>query len=315
MARGLLASDAVIAATVLPGGVSNVVLAVTAGDARFVVKQSLARLAVAQEWRATQARTVTEATALDLVRRWTPAHAPVVVDLDTGSLILVITAAPASWRNLRSELLAGKVDETLFRELGNLLARWQSETADRPDLIGGLEAPGAFRQLRTDPFHRAVAAHHPVLAPAVLACVEELETSRSCLVHGDFSPKNILAGADGFWVLDFEVAHAGAPVFDVAFLVTHLVLKAIVRPVQATAYGRAAALFLDAYLGSAPPGLRWEATALARHAACLLLARVDGRSPAAYLESPHRDTVRALGQDLLLRPPEGLAGIFERIRT
>ena len=37
---------------------------------------------------------------------------------------------------------------------------------------------------------------------------------RRCLVHGDLSPKNVLLGGGGLWVIDFEVAHVGDPAFD-----------------------------------------------------------------------------------------------------
>lgn len=40
-----------------------------------------------------------------------------------------------------------------------------------------------------------------------------MTSTKSCLVHGDYSPKNILVGATGVWVVDFEVAHFGDPVF------------------------------------------------------------------------------------------------------
>ena len=40
--------------------------------------------------------------------------------------------------------------------------------------------------------------------------------TRVCIVHGDYSPKNVLIGG-GLWVIDFEAVHFGDPAFDVAF--------------------------------------------------------------------------------------------------
>jgi aminoglycoside phosphotransferase (APT) family kinase protein len=43
---------------------------------------------------------------------------------------------------------------------------------------------------------------------------------------GDFSPKNIMVGMDEqVYILDFEVTHVGNPVFDLAFLLAHLLCK------------------------------------------------------------------------------------------
>jgi hypothetical protein len=44
---------------------------------------------------------------------------------------------------------------------------------------------------------------------------------------------------------------------------------------------------------------------LAANVACLLLARVDGKSPADYLTDAERERVRALGKQML-REPEAL---------
>src|SRR5260370_576343 len=78
---------------------------------------------------------------------------------------------------------------------------------------------------------RAVIDRHPELDAVVGPYVDQMLATHRCLVHGDYSPKNVLLGDDGLWVLDFEVGHLGDPVFDVAFLLNHLLLKAIHRPV------------------------------------------------------------------------------------
>ena len=56
---------------------------------------------------------------------------------------------------------------------------------------------------------------------------ERLVTCRSVLVHGDFSPKNLLVSGDRLVIIDCEVAWYGDPAFDLAFLLNHLCLKAL----------------------------------------------------------------------------------------
>ena len=46
------------------------------------------------------------------------------------------------------------------------------------------------------------------------------------LVHGDYSPKNILLHGSRMVLLDHEVIHWGDPAFDVGFSLTHLLSKA-----------------------------------------------------------------------------------------
>ena len=55
-----------------------------------------------------------------------------------------------------------------------------------------------------------------------------LET-RSCLVHGDVQPANVLLTDGGPKLLDAEIAHMGDPAFDMGQLLGHLLLPAAAR--------------------------------------------------------------------------------------
>lgn len=302
----------------LGGGVSNVVLLVEAGTRRMVVKQALPRLRVAQNWPAKRERARTEAAALQIVAGLTPGAVPGVIDADAKRCVLTIEAAPVRWQPWKSALLAGRANAGVAGRLGALLGTWHRTTA-------GLAIPHdaeAFEQLRLDPYYRTAARHHPRLAPVILAAAEELANRQECLVHGDYSPKNVLVSRHGrrLWVIDFEVAHRGHPVFDVAFLLSHLVLKAIHRPAAAPAFHAAAERFLANYAAAGSTGAG-QGSALSVHLGCLLLARVDGKSPVEYLDEVGADTTRALATTLLRAPLEepmgNVAGfvttVFERL--
>jgi 5-methylthioribose kinase len=47
------------------------------------------------------------------------------------------------------------------------------------------------------------------------------------------------------------------------------------------------------------------------HVGCLMIARVDGKSPAEYLSPDERDAARAAGSQLLLEPPDSLDKALE----
>jgi hypothetical protein len=165
-----------------------------------------------------------------------------------------------------------------------------------------------FEQLRIEPFHRTVASRHPELAPRVNFAAEALvAVPGRCLVHGDFSPKNVLVGAEGLWVIDFEVAHVGNPVFDLAFLLAHLILKSIHRPGSAAAYRDCAAQFLQFYEESAGEEFMPSDESLSLHVGCLLLARVDGKSPAEYLTTPERKGAWRVGASFVKDPAHPLS--------
>ncbi len=282
----------------LGGGVSNVVLAVGA----YVVKQALPRLRVSEEWLAKRERAVTEGEALRLAHRLTPGRVPEVFDIDREACALTIARAPAGWRSWKTALLAGDVDPAVAEELGRILAAWHVDSAGDEQVAHRFDDWQAFDQLRLDPYHRTVARRHPDLAGAVHRLMAEMEERRMAFVHGDFSPKNVLVGDTGLWVLDFEVAHYGDPSFDLAFMLNHLSLKAIHRPQAAARYRRCAEVFLAAY-GHGAPQLAATSERLARHLGCLMLARVDGKSPAEYLTAEGRERARRKGRRLLLRPP------------
>jgi aminoglycoside phosphotransferase (APT) family kinase protein len=296
--RGVIDDPAKAEARALGGGVSNVVLAVTTPDAEVVVKQSLPKLRVAEEWLAKQERAITEAAALRLAAGLTPGAVPEVLDVDEPAFALTIACAPGHWVNWKDELLAGRADVGVAAELGRLLAAWHVGTTA---IDARFDDQEAFEQLRVDPYYRTAMARHPDLARPITDCIERMAATRQCLVHGDYSPKNVLlapeaaaeAAHGAVWVLDFEVAHLGDPAFDLAFLHNHLVLKAIHRPAARDAYRACAEAFDAAYTQPV------HAPYVRQHQGCLLLARVDGKSPAEYLTEDERTTARAMARTVI----------------
>jgi 5-methylthioribose kinase len=298
VARGLVEPGSQLTASELGWGVSSVVIAVDADGLHAVVKQALPRLRVAEEWLAKRERAITEADALRLAAAITPNSVPDVLDVDEDTCALVVARAPAEWPNWKEELLAGRADSGVARRLGELLAHWHERTEGDEDVARRFSDAEAFEQLRVDPYYRTVMRRWPALERAVGAHVEAMLDTHACLVHGDFSPKNVLVGEDGMWVIDFEVAHVGDPVFDLAFMVNHLMLKAIHRPEGRDGYRGCAEAFLAAY------GREAEPSYLFGHVGCLMVARVDGKSPAEYLTEGERLQARALGTRLVLDPPK-----------
>jgi 5-methylthioribose kinase len=298
-ARGVIAPTHASART-LGGGVSNVVLAVDDETRHLVLKQARAKLQVAEEWYAPRERVLREAEGLRVLAKIDPDAVPRVVDLDPEALTLTIERAPDEWTDWKERLFTGEVDTGVAAALGGSLQRMQAVTRGGAGLSADLIADSdTFEVLRLQPYHLAVAQRNPELANDVLAVVERIRATRTCLVHGDFSPKNILVGRSGSWVIDFEVAHLGDPTFDPAFLASHLLIKAIHLPVWRDRFVAAGNSFFGAYFADTSD---IDVAHLSRQIGCLLLARVDGKSPVEYVDAAQRRQVHALGALLLTHP-------------
>jgi aminoglycoside phosphotransferase (APT) family kinase protein len=306
--RGVVPKGSELTVEELSGGVSGTVLAVRGPGIALVVKQALPQLLVADEWIAPARRTDTEAAALRLAARLIPGRVPPVVDSDAKRHIVVLQHAPNGWRNWQAEMLEGRPHAPSGVWAGDTLGRLHEATAGDEEVATEFADYEAFAALRLEPYHGTVMERLPRLAPALEPLVEELRDGRACLVHGDFAPKNILIGRDGAWILDAEVAHVGNPVFDLAFFLAFPLLTAVQKPELADACAELTAGFLTAYERRAPKLLpSWQS--LSAHTGAMVLARTDGRSPAAFLGRAAAKRARKIGERLLLEPAPDLAAV------
>jgi tRNA A-37 threonylcarbamoyl transferase component Bud32 len=263
-----------------------------------VVKQSLPRLRVAEEWLAKQDRILAEARGLELAALLTPGRVPRLVDFDEVHHAITLEAAPRDWRTWKEQLFDGTAERLTALGLGETLGTWHSATATDPRYGALLADTETFFQLRVEPYHLSIASRHDDLRARIEAVIARMNGRRHCVVHGDFSPKNVLSGGGDFWVLDFEVSHVGDPVFDVAFMLHHLILKAV-HTGSVERLMQLAQAFTSAYRATAGNDVFDDRDYLAAHIGCLLLARVDGKSPAEYLTVENRSAIRAEGTRLL----------------
>lgn len=307
--RGVFSRTGPITVGQLGGGISNVVLAATQGDLSVVVKQALEKLRVADLWPASRERTITEAEALRLAQRLSPGSVPEVLDLDRQACALTILAAPGGWENWKQRLLAGDADPAIAEDLGRLLAKWQGATSGDAAVARAFGSTQVFYQLRVDPYYITVAKRRPELQAAIEDLVARMQGTRLCLVHGDYSPKNVLVG-QGRWVIDFEVAHYGDPSFDIAFMVNHLLLKRLHVPTAAADLALCAKAFWRAFESVLVP-LAIRPTYVFGHVGCLMVARVDGKSPVEYLGQAEREIARRIGSQFLLDPPASMEEALE----
>ena len=267
---------------VLTGGVSNVVLAITTADKKLVLKQALAELKVAEKWEADQRRAIVEANAIALFHKLSPNQVPNLVFLDPERFVLILDRVPVGSTVWKTDLLDGVINPDVAGVLGTTLAKWHNFGETNKEARLQFMEDSLFEQLRIDPFYRFVSAKNDLLKPVIDKLIGELEGDKTTIVHGDFSPKNIMVGMDEqVYILDFEVTHVGNPVFDLAFLLAHLLCKLFRtnEPLQAKMLIASADNFVAAY-----EDVREIAESLPLHTALIALARVEGKSPVNYLD-------------------------------
>lgn len=287
----------------LGGGVSNLVFRAQRPGDCLVLKQPLAKLDVEDDWPADPDRVHNEATAARTYQRIIQAsgiediRVPAIRFEDRSDHVIGMECAPEEASMWKRMLLQRQVEPDIGANLGRMLGRVHSRTAFTGWGRDEFSSQQPFIQLRIDPYHRTTAERHPEVAGPIHREVERILKVHRCLVHGDYSPKNILVErrADGhrrLWILDFEVAHWGDPAFDAAFMMNHLFIKSIYRFPNRESYLETASAFWRAYQEE----IQWELESSVVTELCILmLARVDGKSPVEYIETgPVAETLREI---------------------
>ena len=210
----------------LSGGVSSFIAVVGEDGDPWVLKAARHRLDVRDEWTADPRRAHREGAILDaLDGSLGPLRVPRVYRIHDDPPVLEMEWLAPPAVNWKAELLAGRVDLGIV----DALARGMSVLHQRP-VPAGIAGPAGtalFDSLRLDPYYRHVAARHREHAAALDRLIADCTAYRPArLVHGDFTPKNVLATDGPPVLLDWEVIHAGDPAFDLGMLSAHLLLKA-----------------------------------------------------------------------------------------
>jgi aminoglycoside phosphotransferase (APT) family kinase protein len=314
-AMGLVGAHQQVVLTPLAGGVSSDIYRADLPGGAVCVKRALPKLKVAADWRAPVERNRWEVEWMRVAAGIEPAAVPAILGEDRArGCFAMAYLAPDDYPVWKAQLRDGAIDGTVAARVGAILGRIHAATADRPDIAARFATDATFHAIRLEPYLVATGRAHPALQARLDALVETTRATKRVLVHGDFSPKNILIGPAGPVILDAECAWFGDPAFDLAFVLNHLLLKGAWRPAWRARYGEAFAALVAAYRGH----VAWEPWAAldARTAALLpglMLARIDGKSPVEYLTADvDRAEVRAFAGALLRDPVPRLAEVVAR---
>jgi hypothetical protein len=315
-ATGRIGHDEEIQFRILAGGVSNrsVWIRRASGEA-WVLKQALAKLRVKVDWFSDPSRIHREALGLVWLDRLVPggAIAPLVFE-DAEHHLLAMHAVPEPHENWKTMLMRGDVQTGHIEQFASLLAAihrdaWQRRAEIRPIF----DDRDFFESLRIEPYYLYSCECEPRARSFLNDVVHETRRTRDTLVHGDYSPKNILVRDGHLVLLDHEVIHFGEPAFDVGFAMTHLLSKGHHLADHRGAFVNAAHGFWETYREGIEP-VPWLARIDERcvsHTLSCLLARVVGRSPLEYLDEVEKHRQRELAVRLMQSPPASMPRLID----
>ncbi|MFQ5477447.1 MAG: phosphotransferase family protein [Candidatus Binatia bacterium] len=312
---GRIGADETPTVTILSGGVSNrTVWLGRSGGRDWVIKQALEKLRVELDWFSSPMRVHREAQGLRWLARLVPEGAtPPLIFEDFEHHLLAMGAVPKPHDNWKTLLLAGALVTDHVEKFARLLARihggahaWHDEIARE------FEDRSFFETLRLEAYYGYSATRVEEAAAFLGALIEKTRSRRLTLVHGDFSPKNVLVRDGELILLDHEVMHFGDPAFDLGFAMTHLLSKAHFLRAQRPAFLEAARVFWKTYvetLGEFPWSGDLEQRAVEHTLGCCL-ARVCGRSPLEYLDRGQRTKQRRIVTALIEDAPDSVEALI-----
>ncbi len=305
---GRIGPDESPAVTVLAGGVSNrTVLVERASGEGWVLKQALGKLRVAVDWFSPPERVHREALGLRWLADLAPpgSTTPLLFE-DHDEHLIAMAAVPQPHTNWKTMLLAGDLQPDQVGQFANLIGTVHRRAWERRDEIEPVFRDRSyFESLRLEPYWAYTAERVPAARPFLLRLIEDIRARPLTLVHGDYSPKNVLVHDGRLVLLDHEVIHWGDPAFDLGFGHTHLLAKAIHVAGRRTEFADASRRHWRVYhgvIGDVPWRGDLEARAVRATLGCLL-ARVDGRSPLEYQSEPDREQQRTAAIALMADPP------------
>jgi hypothetical protein len=314
---GRIEPDEEPAIRVLAGGVSNrtVLVERPTGEA-WVVKQALAKLRVQVDWFSPPERIHREALGLRWLERIAPPETitPFVFE-DHDAHLMAMRAVPRPHENWKTLLLAGRLDLDHVAQFAQLLGTIHRRGYERRAEIEPEFADRSFfESLRLEPYYGYTATQVGAASSFLNDLIAATLARRDTIVHGDYSPKNVLVHDGRLVLLDHEVIHFGDPGFDLGFSLTHLLSKAHHLPAKRPAFSAAAVVYWTRYretLGDVPFGADLEPRAV-RHTLGCLLARVRGRSPLEYMDEVERSRQADAVVRLMADSPAAVAELTDR---
>jgi 5-methylthioribose kinase len=310
--KGIVDESADLDVYEIPGGVSSTVIMITLDNKRMVIKQALHKLKVKAEWYAPLWRSHVEQECIEYLSSILPeGSVPEILLKDYENYLFMMSCAPEGAEPWKTDLLKGSVNQEIAKKIGLILATIQNNTAGNSTVERLFEKNDIYIAGRIDPYYRALQEIYPQLREKIESLIQMSLNTRMVLTLGDYSPKNMLVREEQVMVIDHEAAHWGDPYYDSAFFLNHLFLKSVHNADIRDHYFQAVNNFWEAYAATLEHlDIDDLERGVVRHLGGLLLARVDGKSVAEYLDEDAKEVLRGVSREIILGEYEQLADIM-----
>jgi tRNA A-37 threonylcarbamoyl transferase component Bud32 len=223
---------------------------------------------------------------------------------------------PQRHKNWATQLRTGDINPSTAAEIGRMIGRVHAATANNLAMAQRFATDEIFHAARIEPLLLAAAELQPGVAARLKQLAISTERTKLALVHGDFSPENVLLGPKGPVLLDAECAWYGDPAFDVAHCLSHLLVACVLQPQWRDYYLTCYSAFCAAYAQR----VTWEMPEHIDERAALLLpalvlSHAYGRVPSEALQrESDKERVGVLARQMLADPVVRLSAVRESWR-
>ena len=267
----IVSAHSPIAFAPLPGGVSSEIFRIDLPDGPVCVKRALPKLKVAADWRVPVERNRCEVEWMRVAGDDRPRRGS--GDPRRGSRDRMLrdgVSAAGHASGLEGSAARRHVDRGPPRPSATRSAGFTPRRRTAPTSPRASRPTTSSSRSGSNPISSRPRRAHPELAPRARRARRDARArTKRVLVHGDFSPKNLLIGPAGPVILDAECAWYGDPAFDLAFVLNHLLLKGAWQPAMARALRRRVRRALAAaYLARVAWEPRDDAAKRARRRCC-----------------------------------------------
>ena len=300
----------------LEGGVSSEVYHVKTNKSEYCIKRSLKKLLVKKEWIADTNRIKFEYYWLNHCRNILNKNIPKTYEFNNKKKYIVMEYLNNSKYKTLKELYFKKIiNLNTIRLISKHLYKIHSKSNNYKIKILFKGNRNNFNDLRLDPYFNEVGRVYPKYKEYVKDLNKNYLINSSTLIHGDFSPKNILIGKNKIVYLDAECCNFGDPIFDLVFFSNHLLLKSIFIKDKSKEFIKSYIIFYKEYLKNLnAKKSKQYVDRIIKMTPIMMLARIDGKSPVEYIKSKKiKNTIRNKSFLLLEREINNLNDIIRII--
>jgi len=269
----------------LAGGVSSEVYHVRTNKNNYCIKRSLKRLLVKKKWIANTNRIKFEYLWLKHCQNILKRNIPNTYEFNDKKKYIVMEYLKTSqYKTLKQLFFKRIININTIKLISKHLYKIHSNSSNyktKKIFEGNYKN---FYDLRLDPYFNEVGRVYPKYKEYIKKINENYIKNSSTLVHGDFSPKNILVDKNKIIYLDAECCNFGDPVFDLVFFTNHLLIKSIFLRDKSQEFIKLYLSFYKEYLSNlSTKNFNSYIDRIIKMTPIMLLSRIDGKSPVEYI--------------------------------